>query len=143
MEKNWWHLVYNFSSWSQSTLIDCQPFNFWFSCSKNNNLSNKIVQGVDITHMEEELFPCKYGMEVTSHHDPISYGKLVLTINFIFLGFCCFIFLSFSIFSYISFYFLICLFIFLSCISNLFYKKKILVSTIKLISIWETKLYDA
>jgi len=38
-------------------------------------LSNKIGQGVGITHMEKALVPQEYGMEVTSHMHPISYGK--------------------------------------------------------------------
>jgi hypothetical protein len=39
----------------------------------NKVLSNKTSRGVGITQIEEALVPCEYEMEVTSHHDPISY----------------------------------------------------------------------
>jgi hypothetical protein len=38
-------------------------------------LSKKTKCSVGITQMEEMLVPCEYGMEVTNHHSPISYGK--------------------------------------------------------------------
>jgi hypothetical protein len=38
-------------------------------------LSNKTSLGVGITIMEEALVPREYGMEVTSHMDPITCGK--------------------------------------------------------------------
>jgi hypothetical protein len=48
---------------------------FDFPTLKEKVLSNKIGQGVSITHMEEVFVPHKYKMEVMGHRDPISYGK--------------------------------------------------------------------
>jgi hypothetical protein len=53
--------------------IDTLTFNFL--PLKDKILLNKIKRGISITHMEEALMPCKHGMEVTGHHDPISYMK--------------------------------------------------------------------
>jgi hypothetical protein len=64
---------------------------------KEKVLSNQIAQGVDITRVEVAFIPHKYGMEVTSHLDPISYGKLVLAF-ILFFGF--FLFLFLIIFSF-------------------------------------------
>jgi len=38
-------------------------------------LLNKMGQCVGITWMEKVLVPHEYGLEVTRHNDPISYGK--------------------------------------------------------------------
>ncbi len=73
-------------------------FNFFVLQEKI--LSNKTKQGVSIIRIEETFIPHKCEMEMTCHHDPISYGKSVLAFKLIFLGFCCFIFWSFSISSF-------------------------------------------
>jgi len=64
------------------------------------------------------IHPHKYGMEVMSHHDPISYGKFVLAFIYLF-WFLLFHFLMifsfwYFLFPYMSFYFLIYLFSFLA-----------------------------
>jgi hypothetical protein len=40
-----------------------------------NMLSHKMDRAVGIIRMEESLVPLEYVMEVTSHMEPISYGK--------------------------------------------------------------------
>lgn len=45
---------------------------------KNKVMSNKTSQGVGITYIVEALVPREYGMEITKHQNPISYGKLIL-----------------------------------------------------------------
>jgi hypothetical protein len=85
MEESQWHLVYNFSNWSQLASIDYQPFDFWFSYFERKSLSKQIVWGVNITRVEEAFIPDKYGMGITSHYNPISYGKLILAIILFFL----------------------------------------------------------
>jgi hypothetical protein len=54
-------------------IVDKMTIDFLDLCEKL--LLNKTSQGVGITRMEEALVPCKYGMEVIGHMDPISYGK--------------------------------------------------------------------
>jgi hypothetical protein len=58
---------------------------FDFPALKEKVLFNKIRQGVGIIHMEEVLVPHEYKMEVTHHHDPNLYGKLILAFNFFFV----------------------------------------------------------
>jgi hypothetical protein len=68
---------------------------------KEKVMSNQIAQGVDISRVEEAFILHKYGMEATSHLDPISYGKLVLAF-ILFFGFFLFHFLI--IFSFLFFF---------------------------------------
>jgi hypothetical protein len=57
---------------------------------------NKIGCGVGIIWMEEVSIPCEYGMEVTSHCDQISDGKLVFYSLFTCFCFDQFIFVSYD-----------------------------------------------
>lgn len=54
-------------------IIDELTINFPYLHPKK--LFNKIGQGVKITWMEKALVFREYGMEITTHMDPISYGK--------------------------------------------------------------------
>jgi hypothetical protein len=58
---------------------------FDFLTLKEKKIFNKTRQGVGIIRMEEALAPREYGMEVTGHRDPISYGKLIFVNFFLFL----------------------------------------------------------
>jgi hypothetical protein len=53
--------------------VDKLTVDFFDFCDKM--LLYKMDQGVRITRMEEALVPHEHGMKVTSHREPISYGK--------------------------------------------------------------------
>jgi len=55
---------------------------FDFPALKEKVLCNQIGRGVHSTRVEEAFIPYKYGMEMTSHLGPISFGKLVLAFIF-------------------------------------------------------------
>jgi hypothetical protein len=57
-------------------LYDCgQALTIDFSDLREKNVVKQNRPGVGITKMEKALVPYEYGMEVTSHMYPISYGK--------------------------------------------------------------------
>jgi hypothetical protein len=96
-------------------------------------------------YMEEALIPRKYEMEMIGHCDPISYGKSIIAFKFIYLNL--FIIVSFfDHFQFLVFFvsiyiiLLLDLFIYFPFLHFLFVFY--LVGTIKLISIWEPRLYN-
>jgi len=87
MEESQWHLIYNFSNGPNQFWLIVDHLTFDFSVLKEKKLFNKTRWGVNIICMEEAFVPCEYKMEVTSHHDPILYGKSILAFKLLFLIF--------------------------------------------------------